>query len=62
MSTDSSVHDIFEEEAADRDLPSPYMEKHFAKFEGLHGVLQFEVLVLVVFASWTKIAKLIFFH
>ena len=43
MSTDSSVHDIFEEEAADRDLPSPYMEKHFAKFEGLYGVLLFEV-------------------
>ena len=32
--TDSSVHDIFEAEAADRDLPSPYMEKYFAKFEG----------------------------
>ena len=37
--TDSSVHDIFEVEAADRDLPSPYMEKYFAKFEGLFTIL-----------------------
>ena len=32
--SDGHVHDMFEAEAADRDLPSPYMEKYFAKLEG----------------------------
>ena len=39
--TESSVHEIFETEAADRDLPSPYMEKYFAKFEGLNFLFLF---------------------
>ena len=37
--SESSVHDIFEAEAADRFFPSPYMEKYFAKFEGLQMIV-----------------------
>ena len=29
-----SIHDLFDADASDRNLPSPYMEKSFAKFEG----------------------------
>lgn len=30
-----SIHVLFEQDASDRDLPSPYMEKLFGKFEGI---------------------------
>lgn len=29
-----SIHDLFEADCAQRDLPSPYLERIFAKFEG----------------------------
>ncbi|KAL5255848.1 hypothetical protein ACHWQZ_G011174 [Mnemiopsis leidyi] len=57
--TESSahIHDIFETEAADRDLPSPYMEKYFAKFEAIEIAKAEER----IFACRLAIAGQIFF-